>query len=58
MAGEEVSGREAVLAADESVEAFEREGEMRAALVVGDGVDLIDDYGADVAEVSRATCRR
>ncbi len=57
-AGEEGAGRETVFAADERVEAFEGEGEVGAALVVGDGVDLVDDDGADAAEVSRATCRR
>ena len=46
-----MAGAEAVFAADEGVEAFEREGEVGAALVVGDGVDLVDDDGADAAEV-------
>ena len=50
-AGEECAGGEAVFAADEGVEAFEREGEVGAALVVGDGVDFVDDDGADAAEV-------
>ncbi len=45
------SGAEAVFAGDEGVEAFEREGEMGAAFVVGYGVDLVDDDGADAAEV-------
>ena len=44
-------GRETIFAADECVEAFEREGEVGAAFVVGDGVDLVDDDGADAAEV-------
>ena len=43
--------REAVLAADQGVEALEREDEVRAALVVGHGVDLVDDDGADAREV-------
>jgi hypothetical protein len=51
VAGEEVAGREAVFAADEGVEAFEGESEMGTALVVGDGVDFVDDDGADGAEV-------
>ena len=34
-----------------SVEAFEREGKVGAALVVGYGMDFVDDYGADVAEM-------
>ena len=50
-AGEDGAGGEAVFAADEGVEAFEREGEVGAALVVGDGVDLVDDDGADAGEV-------
>ena len=50
-AGEELAGAEAVFAGDEGVEAFEREGEVGAALVVGDGVDFVDDDGADAAEV-------
>ena len=50
-AGEELAGGEAVLATDECVEALEREGEVGAALVVGHGVNLVDDDGADVAEV-------
>ena len=41
----------AVLAADESVESLEREDEMSAALVVGHGVDLVDDNGADAGEI-------
>ncbi len=45
------AGAEAVGAGDERVEAFEREGEVCAALVVGYGVDLVDDDGADAAEV-------
>ncbi len=51
LAGEIGAGGEAVLAGDEGVEALEREGEVGAALVVGDGVDLVDEDGADVAEV-------
>ena len=35
-------------AVGKGVEARERESEMRAALVVGDGVDFIDDDGAYV----------
>ena len=35
---------------DETVEAREREGEVRAALIVGDGVDLVDDQRADLGE--------
>ena len=46
-----MAGAEAVFAGDEGVEAFEREGEVGAALVVGYGVDLVDDDGADAAEV-------
>ena len=38
------------LAAGEGVEPLEREGEVRAALVARDGVDLVDDDGADGAE--------
>ena len=57
-AGEELAGAEAVLAADQCVEAFEREGEVRAALVVGDGVDLVDDDGANVAQVLARLGRR
>jgi hypothetical protein len=46
-----------VFAADESVEAFEGEGEMGASLVVGDGVDLVDDDGLDAGEVeARLAC--
>src|ERR1700722_13959922 len=51
LAGEMGAGAEAVFAGDEGVEALEREGEVGAALVVGDGVDLVDDDGADAAEV-------
>src|ERR1700733_812602 len=51
LAGEVSAGGEAVFTGDEGVEALEREGEMGAALVVGDGVDLIDDEGADLAEI-------
>ena len=50
-AGEELAGAEAVFAGDEGVEAFEREGEVGAAFVVGYGVDFVDDDGADVAEI-------
>ena len=34
----------------ERIQAFEREREVGAALVAGDGVDLVDDRGADVRE--------
>ena len=57
-AGEECAGAEAVFAGDEGVEAFEGEGEVGAALVVGDGVDFVDDDGADAAEVFAGSCRR
>ncbi len=57
-AGEERSGREAVFAADEGVEAFEREGEVGAALVVGDGVNLVDDDGAGRGAGARGICPR
>ncbi len=50
-AGEEGSGGEAVFAGDEGVETLEREGEVGSALVVGYSVDLVDDDGADSAEV-------
>ena len=50
-AGEELAGAEAVFAGDEGVEAFEREGEVGAAFVVGYGVDFVDDDGADAAEM-------
>ncbi len=50
-ASEKGSGREAVCAGDECVEAFEREGEVGSALVVGYGVDFVDDDGADAAKI-------
>ncbi len=46
-----MTGAEAVFAGDEGVEAFERESEVGTAFVVGYGVDLVDDDGADAAEV-------
>ena len=46
-AGEHGSGREAVFATDESVEALKREGEVGAAFIVGDGMDFVDDDGLD-----------
>ena len=48
---EHCARREAVFAADEGFEALEREGEVGAALVVGDGVDFVDDDGADAGEI-------
>ena len=52
-----VAGLEAVFAADQGVEAFEREGEVGASLVVGDGVDLVDDDGLHTGEVvARLPC--
>jgi hypothetical protein len=48
-AGKECARAETVVAADEGVEALEREREVGATLVVGDGVYLVDDDGADVA---------
>ena len=45
------AGGEAVLAADEGVESLEREHEVGAALVVGHGVDFVDDDGADAREI-------
>ena len=50
-AGQELAGAEAIFAGDKGVEAFEREGEVGAAFVVGYGVDFVDDDGADAAEV-------
>ena len=50
-AGEKLAGAETVFAGDEGVEAFERQGEVRAAFVVGYSMDLVDDDGADAAEV-------
>src|ERR1019366_6981343 len=50
-AGKECARAETVVAADEGVEALERKCEVGAALVVGDGVDFVDDDGADVAEM-------
>jgi hypothetical protein len=50
-AGEKRAGREPVLAADQGVQPFERERQVSAALVVGDGVDFVDDDGADVAQM-------
>ena len=50
-AGEKLAGAEAVFAGHEGVEAFERQGEVGTALVVGDGVDFVDDDGADAAEI-------
>ena len=35
---------------EQIVEALEREGEMGASLGAGDGVDLVDDDGVDVAQ--------
>jgi hypothetical protein len=46
--------REAVVAADQSVQPLQREREVRAALVVGDGVNLIHDHGAHAGEVLAA----
>ena len=43
---------------DEPVEARQRQGEVGAALVVGDGVDLVDDQGAGLGAASRAAARR
>ncbi len=57
-AGQELAGAEAVFAGDEGVEAFEREGEVGAAFVVGYGVDFVDDDGADAAEVFACFCQR
>ena len=57
-AREELAGAETVFAGDEGVEAFEREGEMGAAFVVGYGVDFVDDDCADAAEVLPAICQR
>jgi hypothetical protein len=39
-----------MLLADQPIEALEAEREVGAALVAGDGVDLVDDHRADVAE--------
>ena len=44
-------GERLVFAADQGVEPFEREREVRAALVVGHGVDLVDDDGVDAAKM-------
>ncbi len=42
----------------EGVEALEREREVRAALVGGDGVDLVDDDRLGVAQERRGSSRR
>jgi hypothetical protein len=46
-----LTGAETVFASDESVQAFEGESQVRAAFVVGYGVDLIDDDSVDAAEM-------
>ena len=40
----------------QQVEPLERKREVRAALVVGDGVDFVDDDRLDVAAGSRGCC--
>ncbi len=50
-------GSRRVFAGDERVEALEAEGQVGAALVVGDGVDLVDDDGVDAAQVLAALLR-
>ena len=50
------AGRPAAVA-HELLQALEREGEVRAALGVRDGVDLVDDHRVDRARASRAPAR-
>src|SRR5258706_16406521 len=45
------------LAAGETIEALERQGEMRATLVTRDGVDLVDDHRARIAQEVPRTFR-
>ena len=52
------AGGEWIFAADEGFEALEGKREVRAALVAGDGVDLVDDEGCARAAGSRAAWRR
>ena len=56
-AGDHAAGREAVFPADQGVEALEREDEVGAALVVGHGVNLVDDDGADAREIGAGFLR-
>ena len=42
----------------QQVKPLQRERQVRAALVVGDGVDFVDDHGLDVAAGWRGCCRR
>ena len=46
-----MAGAETIFAGDEGIEAFEREGQVGAALVVGYSVDFVDDHGADTAKM-------
>ena len=43
------AGRIPPFARDERLQALERQGQVRAALGVRDGVDLVDDHGVDAA---------
>ena len=51
------AGRQAVAPADQRFEPLQCEGEVCAAFVVGDGVDLIDDHGVDRAKIVAAFFR-
>jgi hypothetical protein len=57
-AGKRARRSEAIFAADEGVQTFEGQGQVRAAFVISDGVDFIDDDGADVAQIVAALVRR
>jgi hypothetical protein len=50
-AGERLAGAEAVFSGDEGVEAFERQGKVSTAFVVGYSMDLVDDDRANATEV-------
>ena len=51
-------GRAPAVLFHQAVQARQGQRQVRAALIVGDGVDFVHDHGADAAPASRAAWRR
>ncbi len=57
MATHHCPGRQAVAATHQRVQSFERQHQVRAAFVIGDRVDLVDNHRANLAQVVTAFLR-
>ncbi len=56
--GEKSAGRQVIFAAHERFQSLQRQSQMRAAFIVRDRVDFVDDDGADAAQILARLARR